>query len=130
MFAYCENNPVNNSDPDGYFAAALAGGGCLTGILATGCSNIWNPVGWILVGVALCVSIIVVAYAVKTDIYASQKYDPDPYARPNQKKQGRENKGKNRRKDNYTPRNNKRNNKPARPKKHTPAREHRRPGRR
>ena len=130
MFAYCENNPVNNSDPDGYFAAALAGGGCLTGILATGCSNIWNPVGWILVGVALCVSIIVVAYAVKTDIYASQKYDPDPYARPNQKKQGRENKGKNRRKDNYTPRNNKRNNKPARPKKHTPARDHRRPGRR
>ena len=130
MFAYCENNPVNNSDPDGYFAAALAGGGCLTGILATGCSNIWNPVGWILVGVALCVSIIVVAYAVKTDIYASQKYNPDPYARPNQKKQGRENKGKNRRKDNYTPRNNKRNNKPARPKKHTPARDHRRPGRR
>ena len=130
MFAYCENNPVNNSDPDGYFAAALAGGGCLTGILATGCSNIWNPVGWILVGVALCVSIIVVAYAVKTDIYASQKYDPDPYARPNQKKQGRENKGKNRRKDNYTPRNNKRNNKPARPKKHTPARDHRRAGRR
>ncbi len=39
MFAYCENNPVGNSDPDGYFAAALAGGGHLSGILVAGGAN-------------------------------------------------------------------------------------------
>ena len=55
----------------------------------------------------------------------NQKYDPDPFKRPGQKKQNRENKYKNRKKDNYSPRNNKRNNQPAKPKHHTPAKEHR-----
>lgn len=57
--------------------------------------------------------------------YKAITYNPDPFARPNQKKQGRENKNRNRKKENFKPRNNKRNNKPAKPKKHTPGREHR-----
>ena len=55
MFAYCENNPIGNSDPDGYFAAALAGGGHLSGILVAGGANFWNPVGWIVVGITVAV---------------------------------------------------------------------------
>ena len=52
------------------------------------------------------------------------KSEVDPYARPNQKKQGRENKNKNRQKSNYTPRNNRRDGKPAPPKHHTPSSDH------
>lgn len=47
------------------------------------------------------------------------KNDPDPYARPGQKKQGRERKNKARKKDNWKPR-----SKPKVPKKHTPGRDH------
>ena len=57
MFAYCENNPIGNSDPDGYFAAALAGGGHLSGILVAGGANFWNPVGWIVVGITVAVAV-------------------------------------------------------------------------
>lgn len=56
---------------------------------------------------------------------SESKYDPDPYARPNQKKQNRETKNKNRKKDNFQPRNNRRDGKPAPPKHHTPGRDHR-----
>ena len=57
MFAYCENNPVGNSDPDGYFAAALTGGGYLSGILVAGGANFWNPAGWIVVGITVAVAV-------------------------------------------------------------------------
>ena len=57
MFAYCENNLIGNSDPDGYFAAALAGGGHLSGILVAGGANFWNPVGWIVVGITVAVAV-------------------------------------------------------------------------
>ena len=53
-----------------------------------------------------------------------EDYNPDPYKRPGRKKQGRENANK-ARKRNWEPRNNKRDNKPAKPKKHTPGKEHR-----
>ena len=56
--------------------------------------------------------------------HKTKEYNPDPYGRNNQKKQGRENKNKNRTKENYKPKNNKRNNMPAKPKKHTPGRGH------
>ncbi|MBQ8416521.1 MAG: RHS repeat-associated core domain-containing protein [Clostridia bacterium] len=60
------------------------------------------------------------------DVPSAQKdtYDPDPYARPGQKRQGRELKGKGRRNPNFEPRNNRRDNRPAKPKKHTPGRDH------
>ena len=48
-------------------------------------------------------------------------YDPNPYKRPGQKKQGREPREKKRAKD-WTPNPNK---KPSPPKKHTPGRDHR-----
>lgn len=54
--------------------------------------------------------------------YAKSKEEVDPYARPGQKKQGRENKNKSRRDDNFESRNNRRNKKPAKPKRHTPSR--------
>ena len=50
------------------------------------------------------------------------KKDPDPYARPGQKKQNREVKEKKRKKDNFKSRSGKRRIQP--PKKHTPGREH------
>ena len=43
----------------------------------------------------------------------SKNNDPDPYGRAGQKKQGRENKYKARESDNYQPRNNRRDGKPA-----------------
>ena len=54
------------------------------------------------------------------------KSEVDPYARPGQKKQGRENKNKSRQRDNFKPRNNRRDGKPAPPKHHTPGRDHQR----
>lgn len=57
--------------------------------------------------------------------FVATKYDPDPYRRPNQKKQGRENKNKARGGSNWSPRNNKRNGKPSYPRKHTPGKDHR-----
>lgn len=49
--------------------------------------------------------------------------NPDPFARPGQKKQGREKKAKAREKDNFKDRSGKR--RPSRPKKHTPMDDHR-----
>ncbi len=49
------------------------------------------------------------------------KYDPNPYRRPGEKKQNRENQIKSRQKSNWKPRNNKRDGKPAKPKPHSPS---------
>ena len=59
------------------------------------------------------------------DIVCKGNYNPDPYKRPGQKKQGRENKNKSRNGKNWNPRNNRRDGKPAMPKKHTPGSDHR-----
>ena len=48
-------------------------------------------------------------------------YDPNPYKRPGEKKQNRENRSKSRQKGNWEPRNNRRDGKPAKPKSHTPS---------
>lgn len=50
-------------------------------------------------------------------------YNPDPYKRPGQKKQGREKKNKSRKKPNWEPRNGTR--RPKKPKSHTPGKDHR-----
>lgn len=52
----------------------------------------------------------------------SKDYNPDPYARPGQKKQGRERKEKKKGGGDWNPHNNRRNERP--PKHHTPGREH------
>ncbi len=56
---------------------------------------------------------------------AKEKYDPNPYKRPGQKKQGRENRNGSRKKPDWEPCNNKRSKTPAEPKKHTPGKDHR-----
>ena len=73
-----------------------------------------TPAGWVVIGVVVVGGVI---YA-KT----KNKDDVDPYASAGQKKQGREVKSKSRQKSNFNPRNNKRDKKPAKPKKHTPSR--------
>ncbi len=143
LFAYTDNNPVNRIDESGYFwgelakaiavatavvavtalvvatgglaVAAVAGGA--TAVMATSASMAVASAGIAVCGIGLAGSVTAAT------IELAKNYDPDPYGRPGQKKQGRENKEK-KKKDNWTPRNNKRNGKPAEPKHHTPGREH------
>ena len=42
---------MNNHDPDGYFAMALASGGFLATGLTIGGANFWNPVGLVMLGI-------------------------------------------------------------------------------
>ena len=121
MFAYCVNNPANMYDPSGYLQLALAGAGYVATAATIGGTNVWNPLGWIVIGTVVVVSVVVIA----VDIYDSQNSfaissEADPYARPGQKKQGRERKSKARRSKDWKPRSN-----PKPPKKHTPGRDHR-----
>ena len=102
LILYCLNDSINNTDDDGYFALHLLGGAAV--------ANSWNPVGWVLA----------VAVAVVAVVLFAKSTNPDPYARPGQKKQGRERKSKARKRDDWKPRSN-----PRPPKKHTPGRGHR-----
>ena len=98
LYAYAMNSPVNFVDPSGESVIGAA--------LAT--MPQWVP--WVVTAVVTVGGLIQAA-----------SYEPDPYARPNQKKQGREVKEK-KRKTNWKPNPNKT---PAPPKKHTPGRDHR-----
>ena len=111
LFGYCLSNPTNYIDEDGDSALAIGGSlvASASGVTAT---NWWNPVGWVAAAVLVGALIIVFAST-----------NPDPYARPNQKKQGRERKSKARKSDKWKPR-----SIPRPPKKHTPGREHRKYG--
>ena len=87
MFAYCENNPIGNSDPDGYFAAALAGGGHLSGILVAGGANFWNPVGWIAVGITVAVGAGFYYYSEHSKRNGSDKRTKDKHQKGNARRQ-------------------------------------------
>lgn len=107
LYAYCGGNPINYVDPSGHFVVAI------------------SLVEYYFISAV--VSIVVTKEAidvVSAKRHKTKEYNPDPYGRKNQKKQGRENKNKNRTKENYKPKNNKRNNMPAKSKKHTPGRGH------
>lgn len=121
LFSYCDNNPITREDSDGDFwgQAAFAGVGALGTAWSVGGANFWNPVGWTILGVATVATVSIVGYKVYKAV--KSKEDPDPYARPNQKKQGRERKEKKRANDNWKSNPNK---KPAPLKKHTPGRGH------
>ena len=73
-----------------------------------------------VLSVAIVTTTVIVGYIIYDSVKTSEKYDPDPYARPEQKKQGRENKNKARKSNKWKPRSN-----PKPPKKHTPGRDHR-----
>ena len=75
-YTYGDNNPVMKVDPDGHYAIALAAGTNFGIQLA----------GLLLEGLQFT------GYQVYK--FAKSNYNPDPYARPGQKKQGRENKEK------------------------------------
>ena len=64
MFAYCNNTPVNATDPTGQWLLAIAGGGWLATAGTAGAANIWNPVGWVLLGVTVVVAAVAVGTAV------------------------------------------------------------------
>ena len=148
MWAYCLNNPVVCTDGDGtiagvddaalllfFLAAALVIS--ITALIdvtlnrnaATVIQRHKDSVS--LTEVAISVwNTVTSAFTLprkstnKTTITEDSKTkDPDPYARPGQKKQGREKKEKKRKKDNFENRSGKR--RPSLPKKHTPGREHR-----
>ena len=117
LFTYCLNSPVNLEDSNGKIAATA---GVLTWGVYVGTSNVWNPVGWVILGTIVVTAIVVVGINIHNSKKRAPKNNPDPYSRPGQKKQGRERKNKARRDDNWVPR-----SKPKPQKKHTPGRGHR-----
>ena len=99
VFAYCFNNSVNMCDLDGFWAFAIAGGGYLATAGTIGVANAWNPVGWVIVGTVAIATVTMVGVIVYTSTV--RKNEPDSYARPGQKKQGREHKNKARKNKNW-----------------------------
>ena len=111
LFVYCLNNRVNMADPDGHFAWVLGGLYFIPGI-----SQALLMGTLVVVAVALTVAVVVKV----GQIISKAKIKEDPYARPGQKKQGRESKEK-KRNDDWKGNPNKR---PQPPKKSTPGKSH------
>ena len=142
LFAYCDNNPVARIDDEGEFWKYVAYAGITIALLGLtiATAGIATPLIATTIGVAVSASattLITSGFAIAftglgmattacvgqviTDITVySRTYDPDPYARPGQKKQGRERKSKARQNKNWKPR-----SKPKPLKKHTPSKVHR-----
>ena len=143
LYSYCDNNPIIRVDFGGDFwrelftaiavtavvvaagALVVATGGLAVAAVAGGGTMLAvTSVTTTALGVAVTAgTVAVTSYAAATIIesniiYAKSK--ADPYARPGQKKQGRERKNKARNKPDW-----KEKTKPRPPKKHTPGREHR-----
>ena len=63
LFAYCDDNPICRVDEYGnLWELALAGGGTIAATWSVGGSNFWNPVGWVVLGVAVVATTIYVGY--------------------------------------------------------------------
>ena len=107
-------------DPAGYWTLALAEGGYVALSKAVGTLNLWNPLGWFILGTTSVVTVMVVGEEIYDAVMTASNSDVDPYARPGQKKQGRERKNKARQNKDWKPRST-----PKPPKKHTPGRGHR-----
>ena len=134
LYAYCDNNPISRVDEEGdMWQFALASGGTLAAgsgfsLSALGGSIMASlgaitPVGWAVLGVVAVVGTVAIGIKyVKSKSKSKSKREVDPYARSGQKKQGRENKYTSKQKENFKSRNNRRDKKPAKPKKHTPSR--------
>ena len=122
IFAYCLNNPVNMYDPSGCLAEVLTGASYTAALVFAG-ANAWNVVGQVVLVGMVVVTIVIAGLIVYEKVKSNN--NPDPYGRAGQKKQGRELKQKSRKNKDFKPRNNKRDGKPAKPKKHTPGKNHR-----
>ena len=142
MFAYCDNNPINYVDPVGENAAQALDEwyqympeiSSIDGPYPV--ADLFWVAGFVILGLAVIVETIFAVDTVidtvsdKTDeapqviIEEKEKYDPNPYKRPGEKKQNRENRNKSRQKKDWKPRNNRRSGKPAKTKKHIPGRDH------
>ena len=151
LYLYCENSPVMYIDPDGNDAIEVLTWWTSTmwGVAVaepTVLGEILYVAGITVLGIAVAIEeqvysndiidskIIELTYVPndgstatikETDKTKTSDYDPNPYKRPGQKKQQRELRNKSKNKGNWEPRNNKRSGKPAKPKKHTPGRDHR-----
>lgn len=146
LFTYCENNPVMLVDEEGNFAISLGfaiacGLAALfamatalvtkpeisSGLVADIESGLKSFGDFIVKSVTETIVMTSIPYmltfAALDNVMMSKKKNPNPNARPDQKKQGREVGNKGRYHDSWQPRNNYRN--PKKRKKHTPGRDHR-----
>jgi len=122
VYVYCANNPVLLVDDSGEFLMLA-----FASVLSVTAAKVVVALVATLVVVATAELIIDVISETRFSFAKGRtKKEADTYGRPNQKKQGREVKNKNRQKDNYRPKNNRRDGKPAPPKHHTPGRDHQR----
>lgn len=94
-------------DSDGYFAFAISSGGAW----AFGGANLWNPIGWAVLGTTAIVSAGYLGYKV----YNSAKNSQRGKGRPNLKKQSRENYEKKKQKNNWEKRSGKKPRSQPRP---------------
>lgn len=146
LFSYCNNNPMMLVDDEGDFAISL-GFAIACGLVALFAavsvavskpevsSNLVSDVefgpksfgDFIIKSVAdrfiLATLPYLLTFVALDNVMMSKKKNPNPNARPDQKKQGREVGNKARFHDSWQPRNNYRN--PKKRKKHTPGRAHR-----
>ena len=145
LFAYCENNPVHREDVKGdrwkwknvFTGIAIIAGVVAIGTLCVASAGIAAPAfavigGGVISGMSagtistlMIVSRISLYIAIDSSVAAgvaaySSRTSADPFARPGQKKQGRERKSKARQSKDWKSR-----SKPKPPKKHTPGRDHR-----
>lgn len=131
LYVYCDGNPNIRFDVGGDLwelaiaceGAVSVGTGASLGSLGSAFLATLGAVAPIVIAVAAVAAVSYGAYHfAKSKNKTKSKELVDPYARPGQKKQGRENKNKSRKNQNFKSRNNRRDNKPAQPKKHTPSR--------
>ncbi len=153
MFAYCNNDPVNHVDYSGEEPLTLTAAMGIGLVVFTIGFLIYDLTHEQVLGQIFVEGINALGEALDSainredvpksifsdtedslddrpisEIKTKDDYDPDPYRRPGQKKQGKSLKNKARKSGNWTPRNNKRDGKPAKPKPHTPNRDHRKYG--
>ena len=68
--------PVSKADADGHWGLALASGGYLAAS-TVGLSNIWNPIGWVVLGVAaVALATVAVVEVVPIVKNAIETYQP------------------------------------------------------
>ena len=123
VYAYCDNNPICRIDKHGdMWQVVFASGGSLSGAWVVGGSNVWNPAGWTILGIVAITTVVYVGYR----IYRFAKSQRGT-ARPELKKQGRENQEKKKQKKNWKKNSGKKSREQPRP-HHPSKRGHRKYG--